>query len=484
MGANQSKTHRVAVLGGGPAGLTTAYCLLNNASDVHVDVFEATDRFGGSVLSPTFQGLRYDLGPSSMALKHIHVYKLLFDNLKLADKVEIRHAPRRFFLVKHHKPVLAPTSVPSILSTSLLSIPAKLRFLAEPLIPKLSDERANQESVRAFFRRRFGKAVSDNFVDPMVAGIYSVAPQNLSMKHALRRIWDIERKKRSVIWGFLQSAFKNPKHLAQSGVSAKQLQESINFTNGMETVTESLVLAIQSNSNNRHRLRSNSAVRKLDRDSNGKWKVNGHGPYDAVVSTVPAYALPSISSNVPLVKKTFSRLSKHIPYAPISVMVFQYHREEVPKQFHGFGALVPSKEGLNVLGVNFTSEGFPKRFSNENHVSWTIYAGGGRRPQFVHLSKQQIIDICSKEVQTVFGVKGVPTVVAFKNWYNGVPAYKPGYDNVARYMTRLENSTDCEGLVLGGNYRDGVGLPDALLSGMQCADKVLKRLYSTGSTTL
>lgn len=476
MGGNHSKPKRVAVLGGGPAGLTAAYCLLKSGSDVRVDVFESSNRFGGSVLSGSNGKFIFDLGPNSMATKHAAVADLIYNQLNLGEKIEPREGSRHIFLVKDGKPVSLPMSFKGLLNSPLLSFPAKLRLLLEPLVPRLPEPQADQESVRAFFRRRFGKAVSETLVDPMMAGIYSASPQNLSMKHALARIWTVEREKRSITWGLLRGGFRQAVDPLYPDFPRKDLQKSFNFSGGMQTLPDALESEIRLRPKATRRLRSKYTVRELNRDENGKWQVNGRGSYDAVISTIPAHGLASVSSNIRTVRKTFSRLGRYIPYSPVSVMVFEYDRAHVPQNIDGFGALVSSREGLNILGVNFSSNGFPKRYPDKDRVVWTVFAGGGRRPEVVLQNKNVVTELCMKEVESVFGVTGRPTLVGMKNWYAGIPLYKPGYDKVTRAIRRLENSAEAEGLVLGGNYNGGVGLPDTLLSGMQCADRIVTYL--------
>ena len=55
---------RIAIVGAGLAGLTTAYELRQAQSghDVHVDVFEASDRIGGKLFTVPFNDGPVDLG--------------------------------------------------------------------------------------------------------------------------------------------------------------------------------------------------------------------------------------------------------------------------------------------------------------------------------------------------------------------------------------------------------------------------------------
>lgn len=57
----QNKKH-VVIVGGGLAGLTTAYYLLNGSQNVRVTIIEAEDRLGGRIFTPTINGNKIDVG--------------------------------------------------------------------------------------------------------------------------------------------------------------------------------------------------------------------------------------------------------------------------------------------------------------------------------------------------------------------------------------------------------------------------------------
>ena len=52
-------------------------------------------------------------------------------------------------------------------------------------------------------------------------------------------------------------------------------------------------------------------------------------------------------------------------------------RSQVTHPFDGFGALVPRKEQLSILGVLFSSSMFENR-APKDHVLLTVFAGGAR----------------------------------------------------------------------------------------------------------
>src|SRR6266496_4554901 len=53
---------KVAIIGGGPAGLTAAYELQKHSDSHHPVVFEESDQVGGISRTVVYKGYRYDIG--------------------------------------------------------------------------------------------------------------------------------------------------------------------------------------------------------------------------------------------------------------------------------------------------------------------------------------------------------------------------------------------------------------------------------------
>lgn len=80
---------RVAVIGGGLAGLAAAHRLC--ASGIRTTVYEAAPRVGGVITSVTSpDGWTHDAGANSMAAKHPAVHGLIMGELGLRESVTPR----------------------------------------------------------------------------------------------------------------------------------------------------------------------------------------------------------------------------------------------------------------------------------------------------------------------------------------------------------------------------------------------------------
>jgi protoporphyrinogen/coproporphyrinogen III oxidase len=484
-----------------------ADAVLRRSPDARVDVFEAGPSAGGAVTSARERGLRFELGPNSMAAKHAAVYDLVHRKLGLGGRVVQRdRAAKSFFIVKGGRMLALPMSVGGFFRSKLFSAGAKLRVCAEPFVPRLRDPvAARHESVDGFFRRRFGREIAETVIDPAVAGIFSGVTARLSMKHAFARVWAAEREAGSVIGGLLRGAGKPkkgrqarrapdsvPGQLAEPGgeaapdvpaVPAKLLKASFSFDGGVAVLTDALEAAVRGSG--RARVRLGTPVRRLTRsERTGRWGVNSRrAEYDAVISTIPAHAVAHVRTNDSAVARCFKEMARRVMYAPVSVVVLAYKRADVRHKLDGFGVLVPSSEKLNgLLGVTFSASNYPSTVERDDELYVTAYVGGSRYPAKALLPGDQVVRLAAREVQALLGTTTrKPLFSRVKLWAKGIPQYDAQeYEGAAVEMRLVEEAAP--GLVLAGNYRDGVGLPDALNSGMNACERALAFIARRDST--
>lgn len=177
----------VIVIGAGIAGLVAARRLVLGGRDVVV--LEASDRAGGQVARHTVGGLELDAGAESFATRGGTVADLA-DGLGLADEI-VRPAELPAWLHRADG-----TSIP-LPATSLLGIPslalapdvisaigmrAAFRAALDLLIP--APVGAKSETLGELVRRRMGPAVLEQLVAPVVRGVHSANPDELSVERA------------------------------------------------------------------------------------------------------------------------------------------------------------------------------------------------------------------------------------------------------------------------------------------------------------
>ncbi len=124
-GAGARRARRVAVVGGGIAGLGTAALLA--AEGLEVDVFEQRDTVGGRAGSVEVDGFRFDTGPSWYLMPEVfeHFFALLGTSVEeQLDLTRLDPAYRVFFEGRPGGPVPEPLDVAADTGTNLATFEA------------------------------------------------------------------------------------------------------------------------------------------------------------------------------------------------------------------------------------------------------------------------------------------------------------------------------------------------------------------------
>src|SRR5690625_7659452 len=110
---------RIAIVGAGLAGLTTAYELRGGdlGADAHIDVFEASDRIGGKLFTGPFNDGRAELGAEASLARRAAALDFVTD-LGLADTCVQPPGPSSLLYSQRHLPALPRGAVIRIASTS------------------------------------------------------------------------------------------------------------------------------------------------------------------------------------------------------------------------------------------------------------------------------------------------------------------------------------------------------------------------------
>ncbi len=180
---------------------------MNCCRPPQLELFEESDRLGG-VLSTVKRGeFLVEQSADNFLVKPAAALELCRQVGMGNDLLTTDESRRRAFVVRNGKLVpipegfylMSPRKLWPILSSPVLSLRGKLRLLAEAFIPRRAQFAEADESVAAFARRRLGNEVFEQLVQPLVAGIYTADPEQLSMAATLPQFVEYERSKGSLL---------------------------------------------------------------------------------------------------------------------------------------------------------------------------------------------------------------------------------------------------------------------------------------------
>ena len=434
-------TKRVCVIGGGISGLCVAYHLKRAGRDVVL--FESSDRVGGNIRTEIRDKFLIEHGPNTVLAN-----RELIDLLQHLDIVGDIARPdpqsNKRYILKNAKLVALPTRILALISNNTFSRRAKLRMLQEPFAKRPS---AGKESIAEFFERRFGKEIADYAVDPFISGIYAGNPAKLSLEHAFPRLFDLEKRYGSLIFGMLftrkDKASRFPKNIPRS----------FTFKSGMQMLIKALERRLGEN------IRINTTVNSLERTKKDSYTVgynSAQESFDAIVICTPA---PSAANLVRSIDPPLSDSLSSIYYPPIAVIYTAYKKINVKLDPDGFGFLVPSVEKRQILGSLWTSSVFAGRAPEDYHL-FTTFVGGSRNPQVCNVTDEALLEIVDTELRSILQIDTAPDWTHVKRWERAIPQYNIGYEMVVDAIERC--LTQNPGIFICSNFYKGISVADCI----------------------
>ena len=445
----------VVIVGGGLAGLGTAFFLQQGRPELNVTVLERNPEAGGKVRATQRGGYTVDWAANGF-LPNVPDTLTLAKELGLGLR-EAAEAARYRLLYKSGALRKLPASPPAFLASNLLLPSEKLRAAAEPILGRSHD---GEESVYKFVARHFGRGVAEVFAGPFVLGITAGDAKKLSLDALFPRFRALEQEHGSLVRGLIAQ-----QRAAKEHTDPDKPKRLTSFPGGSGQLIETLQERF------RGRLETGVTVTHL-KPTEEAFEVTVSGERleaDAVVLATPSFVSAELSQ--PFAPDAAAALHE-IPYADVQVFGLGYNRIDVPDALDGFGFLVPRGEGVRVLGVLYSSSIFPGQ-APDGRVLLRVIAGGAVDPDFAALSPDEALLAVRRDLRVMMGIVAEPELVEHIPWPKGIPQYELGHlERVVRAKDALAEYP----IFLTGNAYHGVGVNDTVRDARRTATAVLETL--------
>jgi protoporphyrinogen/coproporphyrinogen III oxidase len=458
---------RVAIVGGGVAGLAAAYELARLArvgAAVQAVLFEASTRLGGIVETVREGGFVIECGPDAWVTEKPWARELA-EELGLGDEVMASNDATRKTYVLIDKELQAmpdgmrmmvPGDLDALDESSLFSEEAKQAFHDE--VGHADELRASapteDESVAEFVRRHFGDEVLEKIGAPLLSGVFGGDVAKLSVRAVMAPFVAMEREHGSLIVAIQ----------ARAG-SSKGGSVFTTLRSGMGTLVDHMIAAISEDW-----VRLAAEVRFVSHEDEG-WLVGtarGVERFDAVMMAAPVDVARSLLK--PVDEPTAQLMKMDASSAVVVGFGFSdASKFEVPP---GFGFLVPPGSDSLLLACTFVDQKFDDRVPQRGRLVRAFF-GGKAAERLMRCGNDETAAVARLELARILGPLPEPQMTVVRRWPRSLPLYAVGH--LERMSELAERVQALDGLWLLGNGYRGVGLPDLIRDARDAARQFVER---------
>jgi len=164
---------------------------------------------------------------------------------------------------------------------------------------------------------------------------------------------------------------------------------------------------------------------------------------------------------------------RSIRYASTATVNLAYRLEDIPGTLEGFGFVVPAIENREILACTFSHMKFTGR-APHNHALLRAFMGGALQPKAFDYEDHEMIRIVRQNLRELLGIEKAPLFALVERHARAMAQYRVGHlDLVAEIETLVKQDPT---LQLAGNGFTGIGIPDCIRRGEECAGRILATL--------
>jgi oxygen-dependent protoporphyrinogen oxidase len=476
---------RIAVVGGGVAGLAAALRIRERAPAAEIVVLERSGRAGGKLRTGRLAGVDGTGIPVELGAENF----LVRDPATGEENAATRLARRLGFGADLVHPARAGAALAvdgklrSLPGGTLMGVPAELDLVSEVAKPAAELDRdegrpllppGQDVAVGALVRDRLGDQVVDRLVDPLLGGVYAGRADLLSLATTIPGLAAAAATEHTLTAAVRVALAASAAHRPAPGSPV-----FATIAGGLGRLVEAMAAQVP--------VRLGLPVRELRRAGPG-WAL-ALGPVPRTVGPVPRPEVVEADAVILAVPaRPAARLlaTAHpdaaaavgaLDYASVALVNLALPEVDLP-ELSGF--LVPAGEGFDVKAATF----FTGKWAHLRRADGTtlVRASLGRYGDEHVLQRDdaELVQIVHRELSTLIGARlpdPVDTVVW--RWGGALPQYAPGHlDRVARARSLVGGLPP---LALAGAAYDGVGIPACVRSGEVAADEVLIALREDGN---
>ena len=456
---------RVAIVGGGISGLTTALTLLTESSaPVDVTVFESSSTTGGLIRATPFAGLdAIDEGADAFLVRVPWAQQLAAElglGATLTSPTSAHAAVwhNRLHSIPQDLLLGVPAKMRAFAASPLISPLGKVRAALEPLLPRTTDE----DSIGLYVRRRFGHQVHERLVDPLVGSIYAADTDRFSMA-AVPQIASLTTSR-----SLLLAAAKARKTAKKTSTPNAPIFGSP--LRGMGALTETLAQRVRALGG---KIMTDASVSAISRHHNTYVISTAQGEHTVDAVAICSPAQHSADFVAPLDARA-SQLLSQWDHASVVLITMAISAQQWPAHLTGSGYLVPKPDQRWVTAASFGSNKWAHWRPNDGSMIVRISLGRDGL-DVMHFDDDALVNLALADMKLHLGSDFTPHEVRISRWKDSFPQYRPHH--FAR-LAELEHSLSASapGIVFAGASYRGIGVPACVEQARKGAHSLLEHL--------
>lgn len=471
---------KVIIIGGGIAGLAAGVHLKAGAKahgkTVDVLLLEKNNRIGGKIVTEKYGDFLVEGGPDSFLpekawsvnlARHLGLEpEMLASNDRF--KGTFIYSGNRLHSLPEGVMLMVPTMFGPMAKSRLISWPGKLRMGLEMFVPKRKT--VGDESLASFVTRRLGRECLEKIAEPLVAGIHTSNPDNMSVLATFPRFVQMEQKSGSLIRGML-AAMKSRPHATLSGPPSKpgsvKMTYFMSFRNGMQTLSDACAEVIGGDS-----IRLGASVKAIEPKGKGYSVILENGEKldaDFVMLGTAAYDAAAMVKGF---DRTLAEQMDRIQWSSSGTITVAFKKDDVKVPLRGFGFIVPRVEGRRINAATYSSIKWSFR-APEDRILIRAFVGGGHHEELVdELDDTGMTNTVLEELDTILGLRADAQFTKIYRWFKGMPKYTVGHLDRITLLDRTLSGHP--GLHLIGCSYKGIGIGDCVHEAQIAAERILK----------
>ena len=484
---------KLAVIGGGIAGLSAAWELAGHIGDrANVTVYEP-GHLGGKLLTTELLGRPVDEGPDAL-LTRVPEGLAMCSELGLGDHLEATRANRALLFSGGKLQPLpaglvlgAPARLVPVLRSGIISVGGVGRASLDLVLPRSgstpSGRGGDDVSVFDLVASRLGPEVAERLVEPLLGSIHAGSTRQLSAAATAPQLLAAAQTNRSLITG-LRRATKS----RTSAPTANPLFVAPRL--GMQSIADRLVERLRAAGTNFVSLQ----VANLRCEHRSVIVEPDGERFDGAVLALPAPAAFSLLR--PVLDSAATPGLAAMEFVSVAVVTLAFDAAAFDDFGRGLyrragssdisGILVAPGSGLIMTACSFGSNKWP-HWAEPGTTILRVSVGRATDQTWAGLADEALVQRLCDELEAVLGQRSAavratlraPLACRVSRWPASMPQYSVGHlDRVAAAAGALADHAPMVRLA-GASY-NGVGVPACIGSGRRAARELLAALETLG----